>query len=242
MYSRIFLSVLCTAALGACGTNPSPSSDAGTGTTGETEIETPVIINPPDSVYAPQTLLWEGEHPEAVFWSAILYRTMGSPDVFKVLEGSDDIADFCPKYFSLNEFQKVNVWAFLISGIAKYESGFNPFRRRLDDDGEADEVTGKAMFREGLLQLSYKLRRLYAFCDFDWEKDKKKNEQDPTRSIFNAVTNITCGAKLLAKQIETKGQIAHNGSFWQVLRKNGRFSAIPQIKALTRQLPFCSGN
>lgn len=231
--------ILMTAiTISACGSSESMSSNADTGTSAEPDA--PVVINPVDPIYKPQSLLWEGQHPEAVLWSAILYRVMGSPDVRTLLEGADDVEDFCPSYDKLNEMERVNFWAFLISSIAKYESGFNPLKRHTDDDGESDDVTGKTKIREGLLQLSYSLKKLYKFCDFDWDKDKKKNDFDPTRTILNPVTNLNCGAKILANQIQSKGQIAHNGSFWQTLRKNGRFSAVTEIKALTLQLPFCS--
>lgn len=225
--SRLLIPILLAVSLCACGqvssTNEANNLSADAGN--------PQIVIPPDSVYKPESLLWEGQNPDSVLWSAILYRALGVNDQSALLTGSDDILDFCPKFDSLTDMQKINFWAFLLSGISKFESGFNPIHRRAERAG---------VFKEGLLQLSYELNGQFRRCMFDEVRDGQMSSADPRRSILNPVTQMACAVDVLTNQIETQKRIAHNGSYWRALRLNTPFSAVNEIKAFSQQLPFCN--
>lgn len=219
--------ILLAVSLCACGQVSTNVSEGLRLTTSEDEN----ISLPPDSIYKPQSLLWEGQNPEALLWSAILYRSLGADEQNSLLQGTEDIEDFCPSFYSLSAFEKVNFWAIVISGISKYESGFDPLHRREVRPG---------IYKEGLLQISYDLHGQLRRCRFDEANDNRMNPMDPRRSIVDPKNQMACAVDVLTHQIETQKRLAHNGSYWRVLRLNTKFSAIEEIKTFTRQLTFCS--
>lgn len=222
-----FYAVIALTALVGCA--PSGQEPSGKGAT---------ISNPETEMYKPAPLLWEGQSRDGIFWSAFTFQIIGAEVARALLPGTDDIRDFCPEYNNLRDAQRVNFWAFLVSAIAKYESGFNPQARNLEDG--TDDVTGKRTYAEGLLLLSYKDIRKYAFCAFDWEKDKNLSLTDKARSILDPVKNLDCGIKILATHVDELKKIAHASNYWKVLRPNGIKSRLAEIQAAARALPFCT--
>lgn len=225
LYVRALI-VMLPAALVACA--PTSSSQ---GSTSSATIENPVT-----EMYKPIPLLWESATKEGMFWSALSYQIIGAEAAPALLPGPKDIEDFCPGYAHLRESQKVNFWAYLVSAIAKYESGFNAQARVRS--GELDAVTGQPSFGEGLLRLSYGDVRQYVFCAFDWAADRNMSLGDRAKSIFDPLKNLDCGIKILATQVENAKQIASSASRWASLKPGG--AHLPDVKALTRALPFCA--
>ncbi|MBX3021600.1 MAG: transglycosylase SLT domain-containing protein [Bdellovibrionales bacterium] len=195
------------------------------------------ISNPETEMYKAEPLLWEGQTKDGLLWSAFVFQVIGAEAASVLLPGSDDVREFCPAYDNISNAQRVNFWAFLISAIAKYESAFDPQARVMLSG--TDEVTGKRTYAEGLMQLSYRDIRTYAFCAFDWEKDKKLSLQDTARTIWDPLKSLDCGIKILATQIESVKKIGHASTYWNALKPSGIKSRLTEIKTASKALPFC---
>jgi len=200
----------------------------------------PTSTTPIKKAYRPHPLAWEHKSsPKRAMWSAYTAQVIGTEGANTFLPGSKDIGQFCPQYKKLNSAQKINFWAYLISAIAKFESGFKTTTRFREHGLGRDAVTGGANHSEGLLQLSYQDAR-YHSCAFDWSKDKHLPVTSAKKTIFDPLRNLQCGVKILAKQLKKHGRISiQRGAYWSVLRPGGRYSKVNQIKAMTRKLPFC---
>ncbi|NJL24782.1 MAG: hypothetical protein HC902_06180 [Calothrix sp. SM1_5_4] len=241
--SRQFLKTACAGILvlllAGCGQIGSGFTDeisvAGDATPDET------VSHPDAGLYKPEPLLWEAHVRDGLLWSAYTYRLIGGPMAAAFLPGTSDIAQFCPNYNQLSEPQRVNFWAYLISAVAKYESGFDPVLRYHENTMGLDEVTGQETYSEGLLQLSYKDSRTYGFCDFNWEADRKLPANDPRRTILDPINNLDCGIRILASQVGKHKKIAlDKGAYWAVLRPEGAGNKLAAIKNHTKSLPFCA--
>lgn len=198
------------------------------------------VTNPSTEMYKPTALLWEDQNKDGMLWSAYTYQIIGNDVAQGLLPGTDDMKNFCPNYSNMTAPEKVNFWAFLVSAIAKQASGFDPAYRRLDLRQGRDVITGGQAYTEGLLQLSYRDIRSYAFCAFDWNKDKALPVKDLARTILDPVKNLDCGIKILATQIERTKKIAlSTGAFWNFLKASGTGSKIKEIQQQTTKLPFC---
>jgi hypothetical protein len=80
----------------------------------------------------------------------------------------------------------------------------------------------------------------WKFCAFDWIADRIFAADDPRRSILDPFKNLSCGTKILARQVKSRGRITlSTGVYWAVLKVGGKYTKIGEIKALTQNLPFC---
>lgn len=190
--------------------------------------------------YKAYPLAWEAKKADGKKWSAFLYD-MILQQTPELIQGADDITLFCPRYNTLTTNERVNLWGLLISGIVKYESGFEPTSRMRETTMGTDPITGKQVFSEGLMQLSYQDSRNHEFCDqFDWDADKHLPPDDPRKTILDPYKNLHCGVKILAKQIRNKNRITlSKGIYWAVIRADGKRNKIAQISALTKKMPGC---
>lgn len=184
-------------------------------------------------------LLWESAHKDGIKWSQHVYKIINNetPDL---VQGAQDITSFCPKYFHLTTEERINFWGLLISSIVKFESRFDPTSRMHETTMGIDPITRRPVYSEGLMQLSYQDIRPYPFCDFDWDQDKDLRATDPRKTILDPYKNLSCGVKILARQIKARNRITlSTGVYWSVLKLNGKYSKIPQIAALTKKMPSC---
>ena len=92
-------------------------------------------------------------------------------------------------------------------------------RKAAIDQKGWDRTTKTFYLSEGLLQLSYSDKQYYG-CDFDWEKDRYKNADDHSKTIFDPYKNLECGVKILERQLTKYGTLYYNKSYWAVLRPN----------------------
>ena len=177
-------------------------------------------------------------NPEREAWSAFLIQSLN--EQYDSFSKASDSKDFCPKFSSLTKDQKINLWAEILVWMMYYESGWSPVNWMTEKSMGIDAVTGKQVKSEGLLQMSYQDTQWHKFCTFDWSKDKLLKQDDPKKTIFNPITNMDCGVKVLAKQIASKGAISLKSSvYWSVIKIDGKYSKLPQIMAKTKALPFC---
>ncbi len=193
------------------------------------------------TLFKPEPLLWEAHQKDGLLWSSFAYQIIGNDVADVLLPGSIDIKDFCSNYDSLSDSARVNFWAFLISAVAKYESGFDPLSRMVESTMGTDPITGLPVYSEGLLQLSYQDIQAYPFCAFDWQADKTKAPSSSKKTILDPFKNLECGIRILAQQIHRTKRIAlSSGVYWSTLKVNGKYTKLPEIQKLTQGLPFCS--
>lgn len=226
------LAALCLAACGSVGDHGGAGDSSGVGTIGGGDNSS--------EMYKPVALLWEDQNKNGVLWSAYVYQIIGTDLAPDLLPGSDDIQNFCPNYGKLNNSQKVNFWAYLVSAIAKYASGFNPVASAIDLSRGIDAITGKQTFSEGLLQLSYQDVQKYDFCAFSWTADQTLSPGDIARTILDPLKNLDCGMKILATEIAASKKIASNSTYWTILKKGVLGNQVAAIENLTSALPFCA--
>ncbi len=215
--------------------NPSPATPLPTPAPAPSPAPVPTIV-PHVVEFAP---LWEAARgAEGRRWTLYTYdmlQTYGQ----SLIAGAGDMPNFCPSYQRLTDNQKINVWAYLISAVAKYESNFDPTSRYHESTMGNDGVTGQPVYSEGLLQLSYQDVQGYSFCnEFNWKLDQNLNPDDPSKTILDPFKNLKCGVRILNKIVARHGQIAFNsGHYWSTLQPKNQ----PEhnIEALVNRIPFC---
>lgn len=181
-------------------------------------------------------LAWEAKDPSRKAWSEHLYKEIESK--FESFEARD-ITYFCPNYDNIPKQQKINVWAQIICMMAYYESNWKPNVRYVEHSLGIDPVTQRTNTSEGLLQVGY-ADSLYHKCDFNWEKDKALADDDSNKTIFNPYLNLSCGVKILSKQVAThKALVINRGAYWSVIKEGHRNSKIPQIISAVSKFPPC---
>ncbi|MGZ3773599.1 MAG: murein L,D-transpeptidase catalytic domain-containing protein [Pseudobdellovibrionaceae bacterium] len=192
------------------------------------------------STFTMSPLAWEtSSHPERKQWSQYLEKII-LENWNSLLTGASDISYFCPKYGSLDNDQKANVWAQLFVGIVKFESAYDPHSRMRETTMGIDPVTRKPIYSEGLLQLSYQDQLVYKFCKFDWSKDKNLSATDRNKTILDPYINLDCGVGIMAKQIARTGKIkVGSGAYWSTLKTNSSNNEISNITAMVRSFPLC---
>ncbi|MGZ5279800.1 MAG: transglycosylase SLT domain-containing protein [Pseudobdellovibrionaceae bacterium] len=206
-------------------------------------IPPPTIpIQPPppeeETPFQFEALMWETVKPGTKPWSTFTFDLLQTvaTDIVK----AQDMSRFCKKYSFLNDNQKINVAGQLIAAIVKYESGFNPLSRFHESNMGTDPITGKPVYSEGLMQLSYQDIQGYPFCKFDWAKDKNLKVDDPKKTILDPYINLACGVQILSRQVKRKGFIVvSSGAYWAVIKENGRFEKIDEIAAIVNSLKMC---
>jgi hypothetical protein len=194
---------------------------------------------PGDGTYTMAPLAWEKSHPERKAWSQYL-QTLLLGEWSSLLKGASDMKNFCPKYASLSNNQKANAWAQLFVAVARYESAYNPLSRMRETTMGTDAVTGKQVWSEGLLQLSYQDKQWDPWCKFDWSKDKNLSSTSSKKTILDPYINLHCGVGIMAKQIKNKNTIAiTSGVYWSTLKPGGKYNQLTSIKSMVKSLPFC---
>lgn len=219
------------------------NTNQGSGVVPPETPETPEVSAPPvatEPSYKMVPLAWETQkNPERAAWSQHLQKII-LEDWNTLLPGADDITNFCPRYHTLDNNERANVWAQLFVAIAKYESAYSPTSRMHETTMGTDPVTRQPVYSEGLLQLSYQDVQWAPWCKFDWQKDRNLAGSDPKKTILDPYLNLDCGVGIMAKQIKSKGAIVVNsGVYWAVIKSGGRYQQISSIQGIVRALPLC---
>ncbi|MFM6928659.1 MAG: murein L,D-transpeptidase catalytic domain family protein [Bdellovibrio sp.] len=202
-----------------------------------TPAPTPPISS--GSTYKMTSLSWESDSATRAAWSEYLQKIVLS-DWSSLLKGTSDMASFCPKYNSLNNNQRANVWAQLFVAMARYESGYNPLARMHETTMGTDPVTKKPVYSEGLLQLSYQDVKWAPYCKMDWSKDKNLSSTSPKKTILDPYINLHCGVGIMADQVRRKGLIAvGSGAYWAVIKTNSKYNKLASIKSMVKSFALC---
>lgn len=172
-------------------------------------------------------LAWDGK-PERALWSSVLTKSIDTN--WQKLNKAGDITDFCSNWSTLGEEKQKEVFAELFIAIAYYESAWSPVSRMKESSMGTDPITKLPVYSEGLFQLSYQDEQ-WIKCGFDWSKDKNLSPTDPKKTILDPALNIDCAVRIMARQIERKGEIIlASGVYWAVIKHFGRYEKIDEIK------------
>ncbi len=157
------------------------------------------------------------------------------------IASAKDWPELCPRFNLLVDSEKMRVIGELIVGMSFYESGWNPTLRFKEPGLGNDKVTGQPLYSEGLLQLSYQDSRWHSQCQFNWAVDRKLDVKDPRKTIFDPKRNLTCGLRILQKQVNRWGKLmVDRGAYWSVIKPKHRNNRIPQIKMrISRAVAGC---
>lgn len=193
-----------------------------------------------ENAYKMTPLAWEStKYPERKAWSQHLQKII-LEDWSSLLPGTDDITNFCPRYNTLDNNERANVWAQIFVAIAKYESAYSPVSRMQETTMGTDPVTRQPVYSEGLLQLSYQDIQWAPWCKFNWNVDKMLSATDPKKTILDPFLNLDCGVGIMAKQIKSKGAIVvSSGVYWAVIKSGGRYQQINNIQSMVKALSLC---
>lgn len=197
--------------------------------------------SPAPSAHVWQKISWE-KYPENKPWTEYAAQIVGT-ELFQDLDKARDAERFCPAYAVLAKEAKINFWVELVSMMALHESAWSAVSRMQETTMGADPVTGKPVYSEGLLQLSYQdVKNMSAAkgCGIDWAKDKNLSPTDPKKTILDPIINLRCGMRILASQIARTGKIVlPSGVYWAVLKEGGKYQKIAEISGGTKKLKFC---
>jgi hypothetical protein len=165
-------------------------------------------------------------------WDEIIEKAM--PPEMLSSQVPRGVRRFCPRFYEISETEKRVFWAYFFQALAGAEAGLNPntsVRHNVTDVAKRDEVTGKTMRSEGLLQLAYADQKRYG-CNFDWQVDRALKVNDPAKTILQPKNNLECGVKILVKQtiIQHKPLLTRSG-YWSTLRPDG-----PSYRVFAKQM------
>jgi hypothetical protein len=236
----VFFVFLAIVGAGACAKKDSPTPNTPPNAGDPLELPEPPGPPkdfPPNYTLPTHPISWEDAGvPERRQWSRYVSLLI-MKELLPKFDKATDTNRYCETYKDLQPQEKATLWTEIIAGVAYYESSWNPTASRIEA-GDIDQVTGKPGRSEGLMQMDYQARLWYPYCRFDWEKDKNKGLDDPTRTILNPYINLECGARVLAHQIDKRGVLnPETGGFWSTLRAGT--NAAKYIRDRANELEFC---
>jgi hypothetical protein len=194
-------------------------------------------LHPQATQPAPPTRIDEkkaelGETPWNPDWDRIIEKAL--PPAMLSSQVPRDVRQFCPRFYEMSETDKRTFWAYFFQALAGAEAGLNPdisVRHTNPEGAERDDVTGRAIRSEGLLQLAYADQKRYD-CDFDWQADRTRKLNDPAKTILQPKNNLECGVKILFNQIILRHKpLLTESGYWSTLRPGG-----PSYRAFARQM------
>ena len=119
----------------------------------------------------------------------------------------NDIETFCPNYSNLDDDEKNDFFAHLITGISSYESDFDTANVFAENNGNTSA---------GLLQISYpSLSEEY--------KENGCSVVKSTEDLLDAKKNLQCGFAIIATLVKSREYISNPevggaSSYWSTLR------------------------
>ncbi|MGD0470190.1 MAG: hypothetical protein ABSA54_17560 [Terriglobales bacterium] len=165
-------------------------------------------------------------------WDQIIEKAL--PPEMLSSQVPQGIRRFCPRFYEMGETDKRAFWAYFFQALAGAEAGLNPntsVRHTKPEVTKHDELGGKAMRSQGLLQLAYADQKRYG-CDFNWQADRVLKANDPAKTILQPKNNLECGVKILFNQIivQHKPLLTRSG-YWSTLHPGG-----PSYRVFAKQM------
>jgi len=163
-------------------------------------------------------------------WSIMLAKALDLYGKEMLVVAPKDFKAYCNADFSkLSIYQKKQFYVALFSGLAKFESSYNP--KATYKEGFND-VSGKPVISAGLLQLSIESGNSYG-C-----KLKK------TEDLFDPATNLECGVRIANRWVGQRDLVIASqqspwkgmSRYWSPFRKVDRKASMAKQ---TKALSFC---
>lgn len=165
-----------------------------------------------------------------VEWSVMLANSIEAHGQDMLKNQPKDWKDYCAGDFAkLSNHNKKQFYITLVSGLAKYESSYNPNATYTEAFNDAK---GNKVVSVGLLQLSIESGNAYG-CGLKTYKD-----------LFDPSTNLMCGVKIMNRWIGQRDLVISShvspwkgaARYWSPFRKDAKRDF---IKKQTKALPFC---
>ena len=132
---------------------------------------------------------WD-HRPEAAEWTGATIAAVASHGSALIETDLSDIATFCPGYETASPAEKKAFWAGLLSGLAKYESTWNP------------RAAGAGGRYRGLLQIFPQTAR-YRGCAISAPGD-----------LYDGSTNLSCAVRIASAAVARDGVVAGGPGNW----------------------------
>lgn len=194
-----------------------------------TEVKPPAAVTPTEIPKVERIALWwentSAHHPERKVWSDLLTANISSN--LSLYSEAKDIAEICPKYFSLSDVQKVKAIGEFYVALAYNESGFKVDSNSVDVGNKTDKSTWSV----GLYQLSASDKSAKAFkATFDTLKDP--------------LTNISVATEQMKSQLKTCGELilpnASKCRYWAIILEGNKYQKISDVKSrVLKYAPAC---
>jgi hypothetical protein len=169
--------------------------------------------------------------------SQVVTDSLSDGNHYELLENPKPWKNLCPNYSGLSKDKRKDIVAFLMMGLANFESGCDPNAENKKRTIVRKTKSGKKVVKhvgppngtaKGILQLHLNHEGDY--------NDPLNNCADGVSR--NASRSLKCGLSMLEDQVRKYGKIFFSESHWQVLRPSGRSSA--DIQEAISDIPDCS--
>ena len=161
---------------------------------------------------------WD-HRPEARDWTLSTMGAIGSHARPLIETPLADIDTFCPGYNSATDLERKAFWVGLLSGLARYESTWNP------------RAAGAGGRYRGLLQIFPQTAR-FRGCDINGASD-----------LYDGSKNLACAVRIAAAAVERDGVVAGSpgnwggvAADWPPLRNASKRATIAEF---TRSQSYC---
>lgn len=174
--------------------------------------------------------VWESKS-EGANWTAHVMNKLDTLGVDMLDIVPADYATFCPSFKKFTYTQRKEFFTYLISAMAKYESGFDPTQFYKEGFNDSN---GNPVISRGLLQMSIESANAYG-CGF---RDAQQ--------LHDPYLNLNCGIRILNRWIGERdlrlaGKINDGwkggARYWSVLRTTS--GSYPKIVAMTNATSLC---
>lgn len=164
---------------------------------------------------------WD-HRPEAKDWTLSTMNAIAESGRPLIETPLADIDAFCPGYRTAADRQRKAFWVGLFSGLAKYESTWNP------------QAAGAGGRYRGLLQIFPQTAR-YRGCDINGAGE-----------LYDGATNLSCAVRIAAAAVERDGVVVGGpgnwggvAADWPPMRDAAKRA---EIAAFTRSQSYCQAN
>lgn len=154
----------------------------------------------------PGPFLWDDFNPSGTWAHAIQKSLTSKINSHLVERAPRDVADFCPRFFSLSETDKDRFWVALLNEVGKFESAFIP--HTASDEGRYDP-SSKGVISSGITQIS--IRSSKQDCYQARGCSVVKTQDD----LYHPEKNLSCAIGIMSCLAERDSCISCRSNGWK---------------------------